>query len=165
MARGFDRRALLGGGCAWLAVGCAGDKTTASGHSGPTPTDGTTTDTGTAPTPFADYPCDQEVTATGTELRLTDYPDLAVVGGWYAVNLGAGEVVVAHVVEGCYAAVARACTHEGVAVDYVPARAQFVCPRHGAVYGADGEKVSGPQPAGVQRYPVGRVGDSIWVQA
>ena len=73
------------------------------------------------------------------------------------------EIVVAHVEEGCYSAILRACTHEGVAINYRPERFQFVCPRHGAIYAVDGTKVAGPQPAGLPVYPAAREGDTIWV--
>lgn len=164
MAKGFDRRWLLGSGCALFAVGCSGDSDGSvfpTGHTGPTPTG----DSGT--TPASTYPCGQTDTPDGTfvELHLADWPDLETVGGWYGGLFHTGlNLVIAHVSEGCYAAVSRACTHEGVSVDYHPERLQFTCPRHGAVYAADGSKVSGPQPTGLQHFPCVRVGDSIFVK-
>lgn len=167
MAKDFDRRTLLHGGCALFAVGCAGAKATDAppGHTGD-PTTDPTTETGGA-TPFADYPCDQTDTPDGgwTELTFTQYPDLATPGGWYPVTVGGRSLVVAHVVEGCFAAVSRPCTHEGEPVNYVPARAQFTCPRHGAVYAADGGRVSGPQPASLENFPCVQQGSSVFVRA
>lgn len=166
MAKGnFDRRALLHGGCAFLAVGCPAAKTTGSDtpHSAD-PTTDPTTESGSA-TPFADYPCDQTETPDGswTELSFAQYPDLADPGGWYGVTAGGQSIVVAHIVEGCFAAVSRPCTHEGEPVNYVPERGQFTCPRHGAVYAADGERVSGPQPAGLVNFPCVQQGSSVFV--
>ncbi len=171
MARGFDRRAVLRGGCAMWAVGCAGPTAT-------TPTDDRPDDTGTTPPghsaattdtePSIDgYPCDQAIdgaAAGWTELPLSEYPDLAEVGGWYGVTVGGRELVVAHVVEGCYTAMDRACAHEGRFIDYRPERLQFVCPLHGAIYAPDGTKVAGPQPTGLPVHPCGRVGDVILVK-
>ncbi len=164
MAKGFDRRRFLGGGCALFAVGCSGD-----GDVVPTPdhSGASTGPTGeTGGTDAVVYPCGQTEVPDGsfTELTLAEYPDLAEPGGWYAGAFGGRNVVVAHVTEGCYAAVLAACTHEGALVDYRPERQGFVCPRHGALYGPDGGKISGPQPTGLQNFPCVRVGDSVFVQ-
>ena len=166
MATSFDRRQLLCGGCAAFTLAACGRDPGA-------PAPGATGDTGdtsrpgtTDPTPASTYPCDQALTPGGpgwTPLPLVEYPDLAEVGGWYPVTVAAEEIVVAHVIDGCYTAIRRACAHEGVAIDYVPARGQFVCPRHGAIYDLQGDKVAGPQPTGLPVYPVGRQGDTIWV--
>jgi cytochrome b6-f complex iron-sulfur subunit len=160
MARGFDRRRLLGGGCALLALGCAplppvdGDD-----HSG-APTGGSG---GAVPGP---YPCGQSGAPDGTwtELSFAAYPDLAAPGGWSGVTVAGRSLIVAHVSAGCFAAVDRACAHQGSAIDYRPDRAQFVCPQHGAVYAPDGSKVSGPQPTGIAKHPCVRRGDSVFVR-
>lgn len=165
MAKGFDRRRLLQGGCAvWALGGCPqppppSDKN--GSHTGDTGlTDTDTTGGGD------EYPCGQDVAggAGWTELPLSQYPDLADVGGWYGVTVGGTAMVVAQVYEGCYTAITRACAHQGVAIDYKPERGQFVCPRHGAIYAPDGSKVAGPQPDGLPVHPCGRVGDSVWVK-
>ncbi|HHO53130.1 MAG TPA: Rieske (2Fe-2S) protein [Deltaproteobacteria bacterium] len=163
MARGFSRRTFVCGGCALLTTGCppAGEPSKAGDPTGDT----ATTPPGDTAPPAEVYPCGQQV-PTGPsriELPLASYPDLADVGGWYAVPSSAGELVVAHVVEGCYVAIERACAHEGVPIDYSPSRGQFTCPRHGAVYGLQGEKVSGPQAGGLPVYTVAREQDSIWI--
>lgn len=164
MAKDFDRRWLLSRGCAMAAlVSCAGDSTgtkPSTGDSSPTGDDDDTTPTDT-------YPCNQTIDAGGAgweALPLSQYPDLETVGGWYGVTIGGSEIVVAHIEEGCYSAILRACAHEGVAIDYVPSRGQFVCPLHGAVYDEDGNKVAGPAPTGLPVYPCGRDGDTIWVK-
>lgn len=155
---------MLSRGCALAAlVGCSGDAT-------PPKTTGDSTSPGddddTTPNPTDTYPCNQDITPGGAgweALSLSQYPDLEVVGGWYAVSVGGSEIIVAHIEEGCYTAILRACAHEGVPIDYIPARGQFVCPEHGAIYDADGNKVAGPQPAGLPVYPCGRDGDTVWV--
>lgn len=158
MATSFDRRTLLCGGCSVLATACGI-------HIGPVPAPLDTGDEETDPTDPGgtadEYPCGQDIDPSGAgwiPLDLADYPDLEEVGGWYVV----GNLIVAHALEGCYVAIDRACTHEGVPVNYVPERAQFVCPRHGAVYDLQGDKVAGPQPRGLSVYPCGRVGDTVW---
>jgi cytochrome b6-f complex iron-sulfur subunit len=161
-----SRREVICTGCALLAAGCqpatsppppADTDDTASPWTGTFDTDVTGTDP---------YPCEQDISpgaAGWTELPLSQYPELAQVDGWVAVNAGGREIVVAHVEQDCYVAILRACAHEGVPIDYRPERWQFVCPRHGAIYGWAGEKVAGPQPDGLPVYPVGRDGDSVWV--
>jgi nitrite reductase/ring-hydroxylating ferredoxin subunit len=164
MAKGFDRRRFICGGCALTLAACAPPPP------GPLDTAGTTTgDTDTTTTSsITGYPCDQTIDAGGagwTALPLSEYPDLADVGGWYPVTVGGNQIIVAHAVEGCYSAIVRACAHEGALINYVPARQQYVCPRHGAVYDLAGDKVSGPQPRGLQHFPCGREGDTVWVRA
>jgi nitrite reductase/ring-hydroxylating ferredoxin subunit len=163
MATGFSRREFVCGGCAVVASACApqGNPLPADSDSG-NPWANTTPIT-TDPNQVTGYPCDQNVSGGTLELPLSQYPDLEEVGGWYAVGSGAGEIIVAHAVEGCYVAIERACAHEGVAIDYQPSRGQFVCPKHGAIYDWQGDKVAGPQPNGLPVYPCGRVGNSIFV--
>lgn len=165
MAKGFDRRSFVCGGCAALALPACGGPATAPSA---VDTGGTPVPTGdSATSPSTTYPCDQAIDAGGagwTGLALVDYPDLGEVGGWYAVVVGALEIVVAHVIDGCYVAIERACAHEGEPIDYVPERGQFVCPRHGAIYDWQGDKVAGPAPTGLPVFPVGRDGDTVWVR-
>jgi nitrite reductase/ring-hydroxylating ferredoxin subunit/predicted small lipoprotein YifL len=172
MARHFDRRWLLARGCAAVSLSgsAAAMALSACAEKGPLVYPDATGDTsdpeGSSP-PTDTYPCHQPITPGGagwTELPLAEYPDLEAVGGWYPVTAGGTEIVVAHIEEGCYTAILRACAHEGVAIDYVPARGQFVCPQHGAIYDEDGEKVGGPAPTGLPVYPCGREGDSVWVR-
>jgi cytochrome b6-f complex iron-sulfur subunit len=134
----------------------------------PFPT-GATGDTGTVggvdPTDGDPYPCEQVVEAGGagwSALDLADYPELANVGGWVYYQ----GILVAHAYEGCYSAIASACAHEGVTIEYDPVLNRFKCPPpgHGAVYDLQGNKVAGPQPTGLPVYPCGRVGDVVWVK-
>lgn len=171
MALGFDRRRFLRGGCALVLVGCrrpaGGGDDSAAVDSGTSSTSTSTSrdDTATTPPPPS-YPCGQEeVPGEGwSELSFAQWPDLAVVGGWYAVDVAGLPLVVAQVEEGCWAAVDRRCTHEGADVEYRAERHQFVCPRHGAVYDADGTARTGPQPADLGHYPCVRAGDAVWVR-
>ncbi len=171
MPVGFTRRQAICAGCSVAIIGCSPD----GGTGGPTGTntgDGPTSpeDTGT-PAVGDPLPCDGVVAAPGAPgwfgLPLADYPDLAEVGGWYGVLAGGRNIVVAHVEEGCYVAIDRACTHEGELVNYNASRGeygQFVCPRHGAVYDLDGTRVSGPAPADLPGHPTAIDGDTVWVQ-
>jgi nitrite reductase/ring-hydroxylating ferredoxin subunit len=166
MARNLDRRSVICGGCAAMVAACTPRAPVGS----PTGSTGETGDTGDGTAQTSDAsPCEQQVVEPGgagwTALPLADYPDLAEVGGWYGVTAGGRSLVVAHAFEGCYVAIERACAHEGEPIDYVPSRAQFVCPRHGAIYDLQGDKVAGPQPTGLAVFPCGRDGDTVWVLA
>ncbi len=171
MARGFDRRRFLGGGCALFTMSCVAQSQREDSVAPDADTDtdaDTDADTDTDTTEPPTYPCGQTIDPGGAgwqELPLASWPDLAEVGGWYEVDAGGRALVVAHVTDGCYSAIFRACSHQGTSIAYKPDRGQYVCPNHGAIYAADGEAVSGPQPTGLPVFPCGRVGDSVWVQA
>lgn len=44
------------------------------------------------------------------------------------------------------------CTHLGCPVSWFPQSGLFMCPCHGGVYYADGERASGPPPQGLYKY-------------
>ena len=44
------------------------------------------------------------------------------------------------------------CTHLGCGYNWDPAKKAFFCPCHGAIFGPEGEIVSGPQPRPLDRY-------------
>ncbi len=164
VSEGFSRRAVVCGGCAWVATGCVPPPASEGIDPPPTAdTAGAVAPGATTPAPDAAYPCGQSVPAGPDRiaLSLVEHPELAEVGGWIAVASGGGEIVVAHVRDGCYVAMDRACSHEGVPVDYRPEREQFTCPRHGAVYDLQGGKVAGPQPTGLPVYAAAREQDTI----
>ncbi len=97
-----------------------------------------------------------------TALSLDDYPALRTVGGGIQVDLEGRKLAVAHVEDGCFAAVDRICTHEGCETYYSAGR--FVCPCHGAVFGLDGAAISGPTVVGVEAFSAIRVDETVWIQ-
>ncbi|MEQ1505010.1 MAG: Rieske (2Fe-2S) protein [Myxococcota bacterium] len=166
-----DRRQLLCGGCATFALACSGSTDAVA----PQATGDTGTPGGTGPgpepidTPLENpvYPCDQPIVPDGPGWRgfkISEHPELDEVGGWMASATAGGKLfIIAHVQEGCYVAADRRCTHQGVIMDYVPDRGQFVCPLHGSLFSWTGEKVGGPAPTPIQVYFAGREGDTVWV--
>ncbi|MCB9675575.1 MAG: Rieske (2Fe-2S) protein [Alphaproteobacteria bacterium] len=98
-----------------------------------------------------------------TELPLSQYPELADLYGFVYLTLAGKQIVIAQVEEGCYAALERPCTHEGVAIEYRPERNGFVCPRHGAIYAWDGRVLAGPPPMDLQSFPCGPRDGSVWI--
>lgn len=167
MSEAVTRRALVCGGCALVATGCGPDWDTPAPLTGRVPVNSGDSGPPSPPEPTSEpmYPCGQSAptSASRTGFALADYPDLSEVGGWISVSAGGREILIAHVEEGCYTAILRACSHEGVAINYRPDRFQFVCPRHGAIYDPDGSKVAGPQPTGLPVFPAARDGNTVWV--
>lgn len=170
---GVDRRDLLCGGCALALSACAGP----TSGTGPTGGDATGADTGgddptfvgdpDDPLSYPDYPCNQPIDPGGdgwTAHTLAQNPELADVGGWITSVANGKLYILAHVMEGCYVAADRACTHQGVLMDYVPARGQFVCPRHASLFDWTGAVVGGPAPTPIRVYFAGRDGDTVWVK-
>jgi Rieske Fe-S protein len=172
MSLGFTRREALCGGCAWGVVACAGDSADGTLFPPPETSDSTTPLDTDETEPTDVLPCDGVTAQPGAPgwvaFPIADYPDLAVVGGWYGVSAGGRSIIVACVEVDCYVAIDRPCAHEGEPINYIASRGphgQFVCPRHGAVYAIDGSKVSGPQPTGLPTYEAGLDGDTVWVNA
>lgn len=168
----FDRRALLCGGCAAFALSACKDPAGTSPDTGPLDTGGDPTAPALDPDdPLAnpDYPCSPPLEPGAEGWRafaLSEHPELAEVGGHIATSTPNGNLfIVAHVVEGCYVAAARRCTHQGVLMTYEPSRGQFVCPRHGSLFDWRGAPVGGPATAPIEVYTAGRDGDTIWVKA
>ena len=151
------RREFIGcGTCALLLLGC-GEKST-------------TTDTGVAqptPTPEPESlpasfdPCETTPSSGWTELRLEDYPNLVEVGGSITWN----GIVIAHVEEGCYAAVDASCTHQGGQIYYSSQRRQFSCVEHAATFELDGEWALGTATTDLNSYLVAREGEILFIEA
>ncbi|MCC3160372.1 Rieske (2Fe-2S) protein [Hymenobacter sp. 15J16-1T3B] len=70
-------------------------------------------------------------------------------------------VIVAKTADGRYVAFQAPCPHEGVTVTFSPNQARFVCPRHNAVFGADGAVLSGPAPRALKQYTVTQTGSTL----
>ena len=62
-----------------------------------------------------------------------------------------------------YIAMSNVCTHLGCRVRWVAEEDQFFCPCHNAVFGKDGEVVSGPPPRPLDRYEVKIENDQIFI--
>lgn len=151
------RRQVVCGLCAG-AVAC-------TGPAGTLPTDDTDVDTDldTDDTDVPWSPCvDPGTAAEGwTRIDLASHPELADVGGFIYLRLENRDLAIAHVEPGCFVAVTRACTHEGVLVEFNSNR--FICPRHGAQYRWDGSVIAGPAPRSLGSFPCGVRDDALWV--
>lgn len=61
-------------------------------------------------------------------------------------------------------AVNPTCTHQGCLVNWTKDRKSFVCPCHGAVFGADGSVQKGPAAEALATYPVQTDGQNVQVK-
>lgn len=166
----LTRREMICAACAVVLTGC-GPRAGIPNDSGPFGVDTDQRDTADSTPTDTDgepgYPCGEVAgdTADGwLRVSLALYPELTELYGYAVITVGGRTLNFAKVFEGCWVAMERACTHEGVAVNYKPERNQFVCPRHGALYDWDGSKVAGPQPSGLQVYPVAERDGDLWIK-
>jgi nitrite reductase/ring-hydroxylating ferredoxin subunit len=157
MTNDLDRRRFLAcAACGALASACG----TPSVVPFPTAETGATGLGGDTSPGDAGYPCNQTIDPTGPGWQAVDCADLDQVGGSCFFD----GMIIARAEEDCYSAVSAYCAHQGAQLYYDPDRQVFKCPLHGAVYDLTGGKVSGPQPTGIEAFPCGRVGDTVWVK-
>ena len=143
------------GTCALFLIGC-GDKSSVAAETGQTDSASPDVD------PTFD-PCTVSREDNWTEILLSSVPDLDTVGGYVTISVNGQSMVIAHIEEGCFAAVASRCTHEGGEIFYSAARQQFSCLLHAATFDLDGEWMLGQITSNLQSYLVARDGDSLWV--
>lgn len=95
-------------------------------------------------------------TTTGTNINFTvdmtnsAYTKLKTAGGSEKI----GDVIVALTNAGNYVALAKACTHEGTAINFRPAQNDFLCPNHGSEFGLTGAVENGPATNPLKTYTV-----------
>ena len=56
------------------------------------------------------------------------------------------------------------CPHLGCEVAWDATRGQFLCPCHGSVFAADGSRISGPAPRGMDTLPIETKGEDLRVR-
>lgn len=117
-------------GSALVAFYCAGTLSSCSKNS---------------PTPAA--PLTADITL---DLTSPTYSGLTTIGG-YAYS---GSILVAHIKDGSYIALSKACTHEGSTVQYVASSNYVYCPNHGARFSTTGAVTQGPASHALTQYKV-----------
>ena len=63
------------------------------------------------------------------------------------------------------AAISPTCPHQGCLVNWNKTHSAFICPCHGARFGADGKVLQGPATKNLKQYDVEMRGDEIWVSS
>lgn len=151
----IDRRAVLRGACACVAVAACGRRG-ATDHNARVDTDDA------APTT-----CDDTGTSVDgwVEVPLSAYPELAEVGGHAIVDDDDAllHVIVAQHAPDCFSAVWRVCTHGACELGWNAEVVVAECPCHGSRFATDGHIVRGPATRPVRAFPVVRRGDSLWI--
>ncbi len=61
-------------------------------------------------------------------------------------------------------ALSARCTHLGCTVHWVPAESRFKCPCHGSEFAADGAVLHGPAERPLDRLPVQKRGEDVFVE-
>jgi Rieske Fe-S protein len=72
-------------------------------------------------------------------------------------------VYVTHDAQGSVAVLSAVCPHLGCSVGWHAEDAKFVCPCHGGCFAANGERLSGPPPRGLNSLPVKTAGGRLLV--
>ncbi len=110
--------------------------------------------------PLADFPADETRLATFENPIRQPWDGRAAHIGVYVRNEGkdaAGAVR--------FLVLAANCAHLGCPVSWFPQSGLFMCPCHGGVYHASGERASGPPPRGLFRCEWRVSGDQLEIQA
>lgn len=148
MNRGEFLRSLGLSTSTLMAFYCLGTTMTACGSKDDDPAPGTDpgTNTGTGITG----------TTTGSAINFTvdmtnaTYTKLKTNGGSEKI----GDVIVARTNAGTYVALAKACTHEGTAINFRAAQNDFLCPNHGSEFSTTGAVEQGPATSPLKTYTV-----------
>ncbi len=89
----------------------------------------------------------EESEGTAKTINLSDYPELASVGGYAFVSKN---VIVIRVSRSKFIALNNICTHKKCDVDYDGS--SFECPCHGSTYDKYGKVTSGPATKNLKSY-------------
>ena len=83
-----------------------------------------------------------------------------------AVTFNGNKDLLIRLPNGNFVAYDRACTHEGVYVNYMPASKTIVCPAHGAIFNpANGSVIQGPAPTALPRVKIQITGNGTITMA
>ena len=129
---------------------------TSGGDSGDSGDSGSTGDSGTNDSGTNDT---SETGETGTDandvvLALSEYPELAAVGGEVLLtDPKAGNIIVARVSSSSVVCLSSQCTHAGCPVKYNQQADRFDCPCHGSQFAYDGSVIRGPATRALTSFP------------
>lgn len=62
------------------------------------------------------------------------------------------DVIIARVDASTFAAVAKACTHQGTTINYDKTNTRFHCPNHGSNFSTNGAVINGPAGKALQKF-------------
>ena len=86
-------------------------------------------------------------------------------GGTYPFQYGASPGILLRGEDGTFRAFSLVCTHLACTVNWNPEKRAFYCPCHDGLFDAEGNVISGPPPAPLERLKVAVKGDRVVVGA
>ena len=104
--------------------------------------------------------------AKGGGADRVEVPGAGALAPGQSVKLQVGsEVVIVLRRRSGFAAYSAVCTHLGCLVFWDEGGGEFLCPCHAAVFGDQGQVISGPPPAPLKEFVVREIGDKVYVSA
>ncbi|HEX7979059.1 MAG TPA: Rieske (2Fe-2S) protein [Gemmatimonadaceae bacterium] len=97
-----------------------------------------------------------DATAPGTtinstsDIKLSDFPALASVGGVALVNISGNPMAIVRTGDASFVTLSRICPHQGSTIN--PSGSGFLCPGHGARFSATGQWQGGQPTSNMRSY-------------
>jgi cytochrome b6-f complex iron-sulfur subunit len=97
-----------------------------------------------------------DVSAPGTtissasDIKLSDFPALASVGGIALVNISGNPLAIVRTGDASFVTLSRICPHQGSTIN--PSGSGFLCPGHGARFSATGQWQGGQSTSNMRSY-------------
>ena len=89
------------------------------------------------------------ITST-TDIKVSDFPVLASVGGIALVNLSGNPLAIVRTGDASFVTLSRICPHQGSIIN--PNGSGFLCPGHGARFNASGQWQGGQSTSNMRSY-------------
>ena len=87
---------------------------------------------------------------SGTDIKVSDFPALASVGGIALVNISGNPLAIVRTGDASFVALSRVCPHQGSTIN--PSGSGFLCPGHGARFSATGQWQGGQPTSNMRSY-------------
>jgi cytochrome b6-f complex iron-sulfur subunit len=85
-----------------------------------------------------------------TDIKLSDFPALASVGGIALVNVSGNPLAIVRTGDASFVTLSRICPHQGSTIN--PDGSGFLCPGHGARFSATGQWQGGQRTSDMRSY-------------
>ena len=88
--------------------------------------------------------------SSATDIKVSDFPALASVGGIALVNVSGNPLEIVRTGDASFVTLSRICPHQGNTIN--PNGSGFLCPGHGARFNASGQWVGGQSTSNMRSY-------------
>ena len=85
-----------------------------------------------------------------TDIKVSDFPALASVGGIALVNISGNPMAIVRTGDASFVTLSRICPHQGSTIN--PNGSGFLCPGHGARFSATGQWQGGERTSNMRSY-------------